>query len=667
MLTVSNLVKSYGEHVIFDGVTFTIGPQERVGLVGRNGSGKTTLFRLILGQEQYDSGTITMPRYYMVGYLSQHVDFNKQSVLEEACLDLKRDEDGRDTTYKVKAILLGLGFSEQDFRRNPRELSGGFQIRLNLARVLAGQPNLLLLDEPTNYLDIVSVRWLTRFLSEWKNELILITHDRAFMDAVTTHTMGIHRGDIRKVVGPTGKLYDQIVLEEDVHEKTRVHEEKRRKELEGFINRFRAQASRARAVQSRVRALQKKERLEKLDTARNLDFEFRHAPFHGKWLLEARDISFAFTGSHPPLIDSHRQAHGNLSSEHGEPGTRTGVWEAGYPLAGGALPVEGATRAPLIDGLSLAIRRHDRIGIIGKNGKGKTTLLNLLAAELQPLGGTIVFHENLKTAYFGQTNIDRLEENNTVQDEVLTANGELSPNTIRNICGAMLFEGDTALKKIGVLSGGEKSRVLLAKLLTTPVNLLLLDEPTNHLDMESVDSLIEAVETFPGAVVIATHSEMVLHATVKRLVVFDEANPWFFEGTYQDFLDRVGWKDEENLAKPSQAPAEHKRRAERKDMRRLRAEMITNRSRALNPLQQRVHQLETQIISLEERLKEENLSLLRASQQGDGKSITALSISIHESKRTIEGLFEELEALSVELHNKSKEFEAIFREIDEKV
>jgi ATP-binding cassette subfamily F protein 3 len=620
MLTVSNLVKSYGEHVIFDGVTFTIGPQERVGLVGRNGSGKTTLFRLILRQEHYDSGTITMPRYYTVGHLSQHVDFNKQSVLEEACLDLKQDEDGRDTTYKVKAILLGLGFSEQDFQRNPRELSGGFQIRLNLTRVLAGRPNLLLLDEPTNYLDIVSVRWLTRFLSEWKNEMILITHDRAFMDGVTTHTMGIHRGDIRKVVGPTGKLYDQIVLEEDVYEKTRVHEDKRRKELEGFINRFRAQASRARAVQSRVRALQKKERLEKLDTARNLDFEFRHATFHGKWLLEARDLSFAFNGDGPSLIDQ----------------------------------------------LSLAVRRHDRIGIIGKNGKGKTTLLNLLASELQPLGGEIVFHENLKTAYFGQTNIDRLDQNNTVQDEVLAANGELSPNVVRNICGAMLFDGDAALKKIGVLSGGEKSRVLLAKLLTTPVNLLLLDEPTNHLDMESVDSLIEAIETFPGAVVIATHSEMVLHATVKRLVVFDEANPWFYEGTYQDFLDRVGWKDEENLAKPSQAPAGHKRKAERKDMRRLRAELITNRSRALNPLQERVHKLETQIISLEERLKEENLSLLRASQQGDGKSITALSISIHESKRTVEGLFEELEALSLELHNKSKEFEEMFRELDEK-
>jgi ATP-binding cassette, subfamily F, member 3 len=620
MLTVSSLVKSYGEHVIFDNVTFTVGPQERAGLVGRNGSGKTTLFRLLLSEEQYDSGTITTPRYYTIGHLSQHVDFTRGTVLEEACRDLKQDEDGRDTTYKVKAILLGLGFSENDFPRNPLELSGGFQIRLNLARVLAGQPNLLLLDEPTNYLDIVSVRWLTRFLREWRSELILITHDRAFMDSVTTHTMGIHRGSIRKVPGPTSKLYEQIVLEEEVYEKTRVHEERRRRELEEFINRFRAQATRARAVQSRIRALQKKERLEKLDKARNLDFEFPYATFHGKWLLEAHDISFSFDGNQPPLIS----------------------------------------------GLSMAVGKKDRIGIIGKNGKGKTTLLNILAGELPPREGSITLHENLKTAYFGQTNIDRLDPSNTVQKEVLSANGELSPNTVRNICGAMLFEGGSALKKVAVLSGGEKSRVLLARLLTTPVNLLLLDEPTNHLDMESVDSLIDAMEAFPGAVLIATHSEMVLHATATKLVVFDGDRPWFFEGTYQDFLERIGWRDEENTPKPVQVPEEQKKKAGRKDLRRLRAEMITNRSRVLSPLQERIRELEAQIMSLEEQIKDDNMTLLRASQQGAGRSIAALSISIHESRNRIETLFEELEKLSVEFHVKSGEFETMFKELEQK-
>ncbi len=261
-------------------------------------------------------------------------------------------------------------------------------------------------------------------------------------------------------------------------------------------------------------------------------------------------------------------------------------------------------------------------------------------------------------AYFGQTNIDRLDPDNTVLEEVHSANGELGPNTVRNICGSMLFEGGAALKKVAVLSGGEKSRVLLAKLLTTPVNLLLLDEPTNHLDMESIDSLIDAMEAFFGAILIATHSEMVLHAIATKLVIFDGDRPWLFEGTYQDFLDRVGWKDEENAPKVTTQTGEtQKRKLERKDLRRIRAEMITNRSRALNPLQERVRELEARIMSLEEQVKEDNVSLLRASQQGSGKSIAALSISIHESRNKIESLFEELEEASVQLHLRSQEFE----------
>ena len=621
MLTVSNLSKSYGGQLLFDSVTFTIGPQERVGLVGRNGSGKTTLFRLILGEEEYDTGTMTMPRHYSIGHLTQQLTFTRRTVLEEACTTLRQQEDNRDVTYKVKTILLGLGFSNDDFQRNPAELSSGFQIRLGLARVLAGEPSLLLLDEPTNYLDIVSVRWLKRFLIHWKNQLILITHDRAFMDAVTTHTMGIHRKKIRKIAGPTAKLYDQLMIEEEVYERTRIHEERKRKELEAFIDRFRAQATRARAVQSRVRALEKKETLQKLEKPHDLDFQFRHAPFHGKWLLEAHDISFGYGADDPPLIET----------------------------------------------LSLAIARKDRIALVGKNGKGKTTLLNLLAGELQPRSGQLTFHENLRTAYFGQANIERLDPTRTIEAEVLTANGDLTPGSVRNICGAMLFEGDAALKKIGVLSGGERSRVLLAKLLASPVNLLLLDEPTNHLDMESVDSLIEAIEVFPGAVVIATHSEMVLHATTKRLVVFDAGAPWFFQGTYQDFLDRVGWKDEEMLPKAQpQEPEGERRKAERKELRRARADLITSRSRALSPLQKRIDGVESKIMHLEERIKEDNLALVRASQYGDGKSITALSISIHEARKSIEALFEELETLSVELHEKSAEFEVLFKQLEER-
>ena len=285
--------------MIFDAVSFTVNPGERIGLVGRNGHGKTTFFRMILGEEKPDDGVINIPSGYTVGHLSQHISFTRPTVLEEGCVGLPKSEDGRDESYKVKTILTGLGVSPGALDRNPYELSGGYQIRLNLAKVLVESPNLLLLDEPTNYLDIVSIRWLTQFLRNWKNELILITHDRDFMDSVTTHTMGVHRCNIRKTAGPTEKLYNQLLLEEEVYEQTRINEDKKRKETEQFINRFRAQATRARAVQSKIKALQKKGTLEKIAAIKNLDFEFSAAPFTGKFLLEAGDISFGFTPEEP--------------------------------------------------------------------------------------------------------------------------------------------------------------------------------------------------------------------------------------------------------------------------------------------------------------------------------------------------------------------------------
>ena len=303
MLTVTNLSKSYGKDVILDEVTFTVNPGERVGLTGRNGSGKTTLFKLITGEEEADGGAISVPRGYTVSYLSQHIRFTEKTVLKEACKNMKTHEDGRDETYRVKSVLLGLGFSSSQFDFDPRMLSGGYQVRLNLSKILVSEPNLLLLDEPTNYLDILSIRWLARFLRAWKNEVILVTHDRRFMDSVTTHTMGIHRKKIRKVPGSTEKLYQQIIQEEEVYEKTRINDERKRNEIEQFIGRFRAQASRARAVQSKIRMLEKRDKKEKLTEEKGLDFEFKAAPFPGKWLVEVDNLSFAFSPEGPLIIN----------------------------------------------------------------------------------------------------------------------------------------------------------------------------------------------------------------------------------------------------------------------------------------------------------------------------------------------------------------------------
>ena len=618
MLQVTNIEKSYGKQLLFDGVGFTVGPRERVGLVGRNGHGKSTLFRMILREESADSGDITMPSGYTVGHLSQHIHFTEDTVLKEACLALPVNEDHIDETYKAEEILHGLGFSNADFEKHPASLSGGYQVRLNLAKVLASEPNLLLLDEPTNYLDIVSVRWLTQFLRAWRNEMIIITHDRDFMDSVTTHTMIIHRCKMRKVAGGTQKLYDQILLEEEIYEKTRQNDEKKRKEVEQFINRFRAQATKASAVQSRIKALARHEKLDKLDEIRQLDFKFRSAPFEAKWLMTVEDLSFGFKNG-----------------------------------------------PKLIEGLSLGVGKKDRIAVIGKNGKGKTTLLNLLANEMPPTSGEVRLHPNTKIAYFGQTNINRLRPEKTALQEVMDAHPDYAMGESRAICGLMMFEGDNALKKVSVLSGGERSRVLLGKLLVSPANLLLLDEPTNHLDMESIDSLIEAIEAFDGAVIIVTHSELILEAVATKLLVYDNDTVSVFEGTYLDFLERVGWSDEGGVRVKKGKKQEGEKNFRSKDVKKMRTGLVSEKSKVLRSYRKRIEALEEEITKLERDIDQSNQQLLEASMKGKALEIKKFSQTVRESKARVDSLFNELQAVTNEHDAREKEFDLQLAELAE--
>ncbi len=606
MLTVSGLSKSYGSQALFEDVSFLVGPGERVGLVGRNGHGKTTLFRILLEEEAADGGSVTVPAGYRIGHLAQRLEFHRSTVLEEAVSALPRREDGADETYRAKTVLAGLGFGEPELYRPPGELSGGFQVRLNLARVLLSAPNLLLLDEPTNYLDIVSIRWLRRFLCGWKGELMLITHDRDFMDSVTTHTMAIHRGRIRKLPGGTEKLYGQFLQEETIHEQTRINDERRRKEAEAFITRFRAQATKAKAVQSRIKALARHERLEKLKEVRDLDFAFTEAPFTGRWMLEGRDLAFGY-----------------------EPGR------------------------PLIEGLSLSVERGDRIAVVGPNGRGKTTLLRLIAGELAPVSGTVKPALNAKVGHFGQTNVDRLNPALTVEEEVRQANPALSRTQVRSLCGAMMFGGEAAEKRISVLSGGERSRVLLARILAAPVNLLLLDEPTNHLDQESVDAFLGAVSGFGGAVIIVTHVERVLSALATKLVVFDGGKVDLFHGGYADFLDRVGWQAEagEDPSRADRAP-----QANRRDLRRQRADLVARRAKELGRVRGAIERVEREILSLEERLAADEAAIIEASRRNDGAAIRDASQAASSARARIETLYEELGALGNELHEKERAF-----------
>ena len=492
MISAENISKGYGRQALFDEASFQINRRERVGLVGRNGHGKTTLFRLLTGLEEPDSGSISIPRGYRIGYVQQHLRFTRETVLDEAAAGLPPGHEHQ--AWKAEKILAGLGFSQDQMLRSPHEFSGGFQVRLNLAAILVSEPDLLLLDEPTNYLDIISIRWIEGFLKTWPHELLLITHDRSFMDKIVTHTLGIHRNRIRKIAGSTEKFYTQIAQDEEIHEKTRVNDERKRKELELFITRFRAKARLAGMVQSRVKTLEKQERRDKLETVKTLEFSFRESPFNAKFAGSASDLSFSYD-----------------------------------------------KKEPLIENFNLTVARGDRICVIGPNGRGKTTLLKLLAGTLKPQQGDVSWHGNIRMGFFEQTNIASLVDTRTVEQEIMSADTQIERQLARDICGAMMFEGDFALKKISVISGGEKSRVMLGKILATPVNLLVLDEPTNHLDMQSCDALIAALDNFDGAVIMVTHNELFLHALAERLVIFQNGRIDIFEGRYQEFLDRVGW------------------------------------------------------------------------------------------------------------------------------
>ena len=596
MIGVENLHKSFGSQILFEGAGFKLNPKERIGLVGLNGHGKTTLFRIIIGEESPDAGTISVPKHYRIGYVRQHIDFTKDTVLKEGMTGLAAQE--RDHYWKVEKVLAGLGFNKDDIKRHPSDFSGGFQVRLNLAKVLVSEPDLLLLDEPTNYLDITSIRWVERFLMNWPRELMLITHNRGLMDKLVTHTMGIYRKKVRKIAGNTEKYYAQIAQEEEVHEKTRIKDERRRKEIEQFIARFRAKARLANLVQSRIKTLAKVGRKEKLEKLKTLDFAFRSSSFSGKHVLSTRDLSFSYD-----------------------------------------------PRKPLIKDFNITIGAGDRICVVGKNGKGKTTLLKLLAGVLRSQSGEIVLNPAIRKGFFEQTNIQSLVDTRTVEEEIIYSHSDIDRQQARNICGAMLFEGDNALKKIGVLSGGEKSRVLLGKLLATPVNLLLLDEPTNHLDLESCDALLAAIDSFGGTVVMVTHNEMFLKTLAERLVVFHNDEIHLFEGGYQQFLEKGGWEDEEDVLL-SGTGENNKNNARiklsKKEIRRRRSEFITERARILKPLEQRLHLTESHIERDEKTLAELHIGMQTATQEGDGSRITELSKSIHRCQENIERLYDEL-------------------------
>lgn len=610
MIQIVNLEKSFSTQTLFKDVTFTLGKGERIGLVGRNGTGKTTLFKILLNEEFADKGEVIFPKNYQIATLKQHLHFTHDTILKE-CASVLPPESSFDE-YKVEKMLMGLGFSLSDFSRPPSDFSGGYQIRLNLAKVLLTEPDCLLLDEPTNYLDIVSMRWLAKFLREFKGEVVLITHDRGFMDEVTTHTMGIWRQKLVKVKGNSEKYFEQLIAEEEVYEKTRQNIERKRKDLEEFVNRFKAKASKATQAQSRMKMLEKMTSLEELAAIATLDFSFHYKECPGKVLLELKDLSFGYTDEN------------------------------------------------LVSDLNLSVQKGDKIAVIGKNGRGKSTLLNLIGKELNPKTGSVYYNPNTLPGHFGQTNITRLEMQKTIEEEITSADPMMSVQKARNIAGTMMFTGDLSQKKISVLSGGERARVLLGKILARPTNLLLLDEPTNHLDQNSVDALIDELVDYEGAAIVVTHSEDFLRRYANKLIVFQNNKVEFLPYTYDEFLEKIGWEDE-SLEK-KQTPKSDK--ISRADAKRMRSELVVERSRALSSLKKEMEKLEKQIVKDEEEIQKVENQLVNDASTLDGKKISELSQRLGALKKDVDTNFEKLTEITMEHDEKFASYESKLKELD---
>ena len=471
-LSVENIVKEYSSKPILAGITFLVNKRDRIALVGKNGAGKTTLLRLIAGEETPTSGHISRDADMRIGYLPQQMIHNEGTTLREE-VDQVRDKQDPKSVGQMERVLTGLGFERTDFDRPCSEFSGGWRMRIELAKILLQQPDLLLLDEPTNHLDIESIQWLEDWIQSAPCAAIIVSHDRAFIDNVTTRTIEISLGRIYDYNVP----YSQFVtLRQERHEQqVRAYENQQKmiRDTEEFIERFRYKATKSVQVQSRIKQLNKLERLEvDLEDNSRLRMKFPPAPRSGDF---------------PVIADDVRKAFGNHV---------------------------------VFDHVTFTIRRGEKVAFVGKNGEGKTTLVRCIMNELTDYTGTLKIGHNVKIGYFAQNQASLLDGELTVFDTIdRVAVGDIRTR-IKDILGAFMFGGEAIDKRVKVLSGGERSRLAMIRLLLEPVNLLILDEPTNHLDMRSKDVLKEALQAFDGTVILVSHDRDFLDGIVSKIYEF---------------------------------------------------------------------------------------------------------------------------------------------------
>ncbi len=644
MVSVEQLTVEFSGHTLFDGITFLVNPKDKIALVGKNGAGKSTLLKIIAGLQQPTSGNLVIPKDLKIGYLPQHMIhhdgstvmqeaekafagiFEQQKLIDKHTVELAERTDyesesylkliddltheteklsmmgGADYIADVEKTLLGLGFLRSDFDRQTSEFSGGWRMRIELAKILLQRPDVLLLDEPTNHLDIESIQWLENFLTTSPSAVMLVSHDRAFINAVTTRTIEISLGQIYDY----RVNYDKYVelRKERREQQMRAYENQQKMiaDTEEFIERFRYKATKSVQVQSRIKQLEKVERIEvDMEDTSRLNLKFPPAPRSGTIPVEIEHLTKAY-GDHVVLND-----------------------------------------------IGLIINRGDKVAFVGKNGEGKSTLVKCIMDEIQ-YSGTMKLGHNVKIGYFAQNQASLLDGEKTVFETIdYVAVGDIRTK-IRDILGAFMFGGEASDKKVKVLSGGERSRLAMIRLLLEPVNLLILDEPTNHLDMQSKDVLKNAIKAFDGTVIVVSHDREFLDGLVDKVYEFANQKVREHIGGIYDFLQKKNIESLNQLefgrgiasrGVACNAPTETLPASDNK----LSYEARKEQSKLLRKAERAVEEAENQIAALETELANIETDLQNPEKATD----TSLFDLYEKKKRELEQKMYEWELLSEEV------------------
>jgi len=611
MLQIESVHKQFSTKVLLDGASAHLRPHTRVGLVGPNGTGKTTLFKMILGEESPDEGSIRKRPRLTIGYLPQELE----TITGKTALDAAHRDEYPE--HEAKRILSGLGFSEADFARPVENLSGGYRMRVALAHLLLSNPDVLMLDEPTNHLDKPTQRWFEEFLLNSKLTLLVISHDTAFLDRIVTHIWELRDKTIQEYRGNYSK-FKELRAERDVQlHAAATRQAKEVARVQQFVDRFRYQANKARQVQSRIKQLEKVKLIELKRDAKRVKFKFPLPSASGRHVLELKDVS----------------------KRYGE--------KVVYPT------------------LDFSVERGQRIALVGENGAGKSTLLKMLAGVLPPDKGTRTVGHGVTLHYFAQHQAETLNPEHSILESLGEVSATAETNFLRGLAGAFLFSGPDQKKPIKALSGGERNRVALARMLVEPANTLLLDEPTNHLDPASVDVLTDALTDFPGTIIFISHDPTFLTRISTRIVEIEDGKARNFFGDYEYFL----WKkaqefesikensEELGASQPKQAGPTKAMATQSQPKSSAGDRRDLNKAQAR--LEKQVARAESEIAEQENKIKERDLLLADPALYQDFAKWNGLHQEQDGWKKELERLTARWESLSAELSDVKQKLAAL--------